>query len=51
MVEQATISVDTIYERALEESQVKSANDAIVLALHASLLAEEFDCIATREEV
>ena len=45
------LSVDSMLEKALEGSNAEGKSDAIVVALHASLLAEGFQLIAVGDEV
>ena len=45
------LSVDSMLEKALEGSNAEGKSDAVVVALHASLLAEGFQLIAVEDEV
>ena len=45
------LSVDSMLEKALEGSNAEGRSDAIVVALHASLLAEGFQLTAVGDEV
>ena len=44
-------SLDSILENALAGSGAKSASEALILALHADLLAEGFVCVALGDDV
>ena len=44
-------SLDSLLETALAESDAQSGQDALVVALHASLLSEGFSCTALGDEV
>jgi len=44
-------SLDSILETALGDSGVRSAQDALVVALHACLLSGGFVCVAVGDEV
>lgn len=44
-------SLDSILENALAGSRAKSASEALILALHADLLAEGFVCVALGDDV
>ena len=44
-------SLDSILEKALSDSSVRSAQDALVVALHACLLSGGFVCVALGDEV
>ena len=44
-------SLDSLLEKALAESEIRSACDVITVALHAKLLAEGFECVALGDEV
>lgn len=44
-------SIDSIFDTTVNGSNVRWSNDLIVLALHASLLSERFECISVNQEV
>lgn len=44
-------SLDSLLERALADSGASSPEDAIIVALHASLLSAGFVCVALGDEV
>lgn len=44
-------SLDALLEKVLTASGAYSAQDAIVVALHASLLSEGFVCVAVGDQV
>ena len=44
-------SLDSLLETALGDSGVRSAQDALVVALHACLLSGGFVCVAVGDEV
>lgn len=44
-------SLDSILGKALSDSSVRSAQDALVVALHACLLSGGFVCVALGDEV
>ena len=44
-------SLDSLLETALAESEVRSASDAVTVALHSKLLSEGFECVALGDEV
>ena len=44
-------SRDSVLDKALAESGAQSGQDALVVALHASLLSEGFVCTALGDEV
>lgn len=43
--------LDSLLEKALAESHVRSPSGAIVVALHCKLLEEGFECVAIGDEV
>ena len=45
------VSLDSLLERALAESDVASPRDAVLIALHSSLLSVGFVCVATGDKV
>ena len=51
MAEQEEWSLDSIFETALENSQASSRTDAIVVAIHACLIADRFHLVAIGDEV
>lgn len=44
-------SLDSLLEEALAGSDATSPQDAVVVALHSTLLAAGFECIAVGDEV
>lgn len=47
----ASRSLDSLLEAALAGSRPSSAQDMLMLAVHASLLSSGYECIATGDEV
>ena len=47
----ASRSLDSLLEAALADSRPSSAQDMLMLAVHASLLSSSYECIATGDEV
>lgn len=45
------VSLDSVLEQALANSGATSPQDAVVVALHSSLLSAGFECVATGDEV
>ena len=45
------VSLDSVLERALAESGAVSPQDAILVALHATLLSTGFVCVAIGDQV
>lgn len=44
-------SLDDLLERALAHSEATSPQDAVVVALHSTLLSSGFKCVAVGDEV